>query len=63
VLDVDSGSYASNLGFRRGDVIAEVNGQKIHKTRELERIASVPSQRWRLTIVRSGQKISAVFGG
>ena len=63
VLDVEPGSYASNLGFQRGDVIAEVNGRKIHKTRELERIASVPSRTWRLTIVRRGQRISAVFGG
>ncbi len=63
VLDVDSGSYASNLGFRRGDIITEVNGQKIRKTRELERIASVPNRTWRLTIVRHGQKITAVFGG
>jgi Do/DeqQ family serine protease len=63
ILDVEPGSYASNLGFQRGDVIAQVNGQKIRKTRELERIASVPNRTWRLTIVRGGQKISAVFGG
>ncbi len=63
ILDVEPGSYASNLGFQRGDVIAQVNGQKIHKTRELERIASVPNRTWRLVIVRGGQKISAVFGG
>ena len=28
VLDVDDGSYASNLGFQRGDVIQEVNGER-----------------------------------
>ena len=37
ILDVDNGSYASNLGFQRGDVIAEVNGEHIGKTRDLER--------------------------
>ena len=35
VLDSDAGSYASNLGFQRGDIIEEVNGVKIEKTRDL----------------------------
>ena len=37
ILDVDNGSYASNLGFQRGDVIEDVNGERIAKTRDLER--------------------------
>ncbi|HET9718203.1 MAG TPA: DegQ family serine endoprotease [Pseudolabrys sp.] len=63
ILDVDQGSYASNLGFQRGDVIEEVNGQRIAKTRDLERLASVPNRTWRIVIIRGGQKISAVFSG
>jgi S1-C subfamily serine protease len=63
IVDVDSGSYASNLGFQRGDVIEEVNGQRISKTRDLERLTSAPNRSWRITIVRGGQKISAVFSG
>ncbi len=63
IVDVDSGSYASNLGFQRGDVIQEVNGERIAKTRDLERLSGVPSRSWRIIIVRGGQKISAVFGG
>jgi Do/DeqQ family serine protease len=63
VLDVDAGSYASNLGFQRGDVILEVNGEPIGKTRDLEKITSVPSRVWRIGLLRGGQKISAVFGG
>jgi S1-C subfamily serine protease len=63
ILDVDAGSYASNLGFQRGDVIAEVNGTHIDKTRDLERVSGVPNRTWRILIVRGGQKISAVFGG
>ena len=31
VVDVDNGSYASNLGFQRGDVIQEVNGERDHQ--------------------------------
>jgi S1-C subfamily serine protease len=63
ILDVDNGSYASNLGFRRGDIIVSVNGEKIAKTRELERATGTPSRSWRIDIRRGGQQISAVFGG
>ncbi|MDP2411944.1 MAG: Do family serine endopeptidase [Pseudolabrys sp.] len=63
ILDVDNGSYASNLGFRRGDVIQEVNGVSVDKTRDLQRLTAVQSRSWRVVILRGGQKISAVFGG
>ena len=63
IVDVDSGSYASNLGFQRGDVIEEVNGERIAKTRDLERLSGTLNRSWRIVIVRGGQKISAVFGG
>jgi Do/DeqQ family serine protease len=63
ILDVDAGSYASNLGFQRGDVIESVNGERIAKTRDLDRVAKVPNATWRIIILRGGQKISAVFSG
>ena len=63
VVDVDNGSYASNLGFQRGDVIQEVNGERITKTHDLERLSKTQNRAWRIVIVRNGQKISAVFGG
>jgi Do/DeqQ family serine protease len=63
VLDVDQGSYASNLGFQRGDVILQVNGSHIGKTRDLEKASGTPNRTWRIEILRGGQKISAVFSG
>jgi Do/DeqQ family serine protease len=63
VIDVDNGSYASNLGFRRGDVIVSVNGERIAKTRDLERATGTPSRSWNVVIRRGGQQISAVFNG
>jgi Do/DeqQ family serine protease len=63
VVDVDNGSYASNLGFQRGDVIQEVNGERVTKTHDLERLSKTQNRAWRIVIVRNGQKISAVFGG
>jgi S1-C subfamily serine protease len=61
VLDTDNGSYASNLGFQRGDIIEEVNGDKVHKTADLERIARGQNRSWRIVINRRGNRISAVF--
>ena len=63
ILDVDNGSYASNLGFQRGDVIQEVNGAQIGKTRYLDAASKTQSGSWRIVLMRRGQKISAVFGG
>ena len=63
VLDVDAGSYASNLGFQRGDVIQEVNGEPIRTTKELDRLSKTTNRTWRIVILRGGQKISAVFSG
>ena len=63
ILDVDNGSYASNLGFQRGDVIEEVNGERIAKTHDLERLTKTPNRSWRIIILRGGKKISAVFSG
>ena len=63
VLDVDNGSYASNLGFQRGDVIQEVNGARIGKTHDLDTASKTQSASWRIVLMRRGQKISAVFGG
>jgi Do/DeqQ family serine protease len=63
IVDVDNGSYASNLGFRRGDVIVSVNGAHIAKTRDLARATANPSRAWRIVIQRGGQRISAVFNG
>jgi len=63
VTDVADGSLAQSLGFQRGDVIAEVNGEKIARTRDLDRASKERQRLWRITIVRGGQQISVTFGG
>jgi Do/DeqQ family serine protease len=63
VVDVGDGSVAQSLGFQRGDVVAAVNGSKIGKTGDLERLTKAGARLWRITIQRGGQQISAVFGG
>ena len=39
ILDVADGSYASNLGFKRGDIIVSVNGRQ-HRIRRTSSSAS-----------------------
>ncbi|HLN10437.1 MAG TPA: DegQ family serine endoprotease [Xanthobacteraceae bacterium] len=63
VVDVADGSPAATVGFQRGDLIVEVNNERIAKTHDLDRITRTPSRLWRVTIVRGGQQISVVFGG
>ena len=63
IVDVDNGSYASNLGFQRGDVIQSVNGEAISRTTELERLAREGSRSWQIVIRRGSQTITAVFNG
>ena len=63
IVDVDNGSYASNLGFQRGDVILSVNGERIERTAELERLTQAGSRSWRIVIRRGQQQITAVFNG
>ncbi len=63
ILDVQSGSPAERVGFRRGDIIVSVNGRDIDKTRDLERAASNPNSAWRIQMRRGGQQITAVFSG
>jgi Do/DeqQ family serine protease len=63
ILDVDNGSYASNIGFRRGDIIVSVNDKPIEKTADLARVAGEPHRSWRIVLRRGGQRITAVFNG
>jgi Do/DeqQ family serine protease len=63
VVDVAGGSPAENFGFRPGDVIVSVNNQEIGKTRDLDRVTRGGGRVWRVTIMRGGQRISAVFSG
>ncbi len=63
VLDIADGGLAQQFGFQRGDVVLAINGAKVAKTRDLEKIAKDGARVWRVTIQRGGQQISAVFGG
>jgi len=55
--------YAAAAGFRAGDVIREINGQRISDTRQLEGLLDQGARMWRVTIERDGRQISGNFRG
>jgi Do/DeqQ family serine protease len=63
VVDIAAGSVAQSLGFQKGDVVVAVNNEQIANTADLQRVVAKPARLWRVTITRSGQQISVVFGG
>jgi Do/DeqQ family serine protease len=63
IADLIPGSPAQSYGFQRGDIVLQVNNQRITKTRDLERATSQQNRVWRVTIKRGGQQISVVLSG
>ena len=61
VKEVVPGSPANRVGFQKGDVVLEVNGQKVDTTRTLARIAQSDPGIWRLAVQRDGQVIRMAF--
>jgi Do/DeqQ family serine protease len=63
LADVEEGSPASRVGFRKGDMILAVNGERVATSKDLERLLRSGSQMWRITINRGGQVLTSVLGG
>jgi len=63
ILDVEAGSAAQNIGFRKGDIVVSVNDAQIDTTSDLDHVTRQGARLWRVTIVRDGQQISVAFGG
>jgi Do/DeqQ family serine protease len=63
VTAVEDGTAAQAVGLRPGDVILEINGEKVTRSRELERLTNAPQRVWRLQISRGGQIMTSVVGG
>ncbi|KAI93397.1 serine protease [Rhodomicrobium udaipurense JA643] len=63
VVETEAYSVARRLGIKAGDVVAEINGEKIETTRGLEKIVGKGARVWRLNIRRGGQTIRTVIAG
>ena len=61
VTSVARGSPANRVGIRPGDVVDEINGQRIGSTRELAKIAQSDPPLWRFTLDRGGRKVRMAF--
>jgi S1-C subfamily serine protease len=63
VVETEAYSVARRLGIKPGDIVAEINGEKIETTRGLEKLVGKGARVWRLTIKRAGQTIRTVIAG
>lgn len=61
--DVEPGSAAAQLGFRKGDIVVAINGERVETTRELERILTTRPRYWEITINRGGQVLTTAVAG
>jgi len=55
--------YAAAAGFKPGDIVREINGQRIADTRQLQGVLSQGARIWQVTIERDGHLISGQFRG
>jgi len=60
--DVARGSTASRLRFRPGDILREINGEKVASVRDVMRLSSQKHERWSFVIVRNGRRIAFQVG-
>ncbi len=57
------GGYAAQVGFRNGDILVEINGEKVRDVKGLDRILSRPTGSWQFSVNRGGQIMSMQIGG
>ena len=63
VAEVEEGTTANAIGFQRGDVVVELNGERLNRSRDLDRAVQNPQRAWRVQINRGGKTFSRVIGG
>lgn len=63
VLAIEEGSVADRLGFQKGDVVVQINGERIETTRAFETVIRAGARTWEVSIKRGGQVLTTVFGG
>lgn len=63
IVSVRPGSVAARLGFQRGDVVVNVNGNDIPTVRDLDTLVKQRQRLWRLAIKRDDQILSLQVQG
>jgi S1-C subfamily serine protease len=57
VLETEFYSNARRIGIQPGDIVVEINGEKIENARGLEKAMSKSARVWRMSIQRKGELI------
>jgi len=60
VMETRRGGAANRFGFRRGDILQDINGGEIKSVAQLKRIVTRQVDRWAVSIVRDGKVRSLV---
>ena len=63
VVDLKRGSAATCLGFRVGDILRAVNGEKVDDIAGLKPLLSARAERWLINIDRKGKSLNLVING
>jgi len=58
VVVIDPGTIGRRVGFRSGDVILEIDGDRINRTRDVRRALVNPGSRLNVLLLRRGQRVS-----
>ncbi len=63
VAELEEGSAAARVGFRKGDIIVALNGERITSSKDLQEAVKERKRAWEITVSRGGQTITSVFPG
>lgn len=63
VRETEAYSPARRIGLRPGDILVEINGQRIENVRTLVRLLQMRPGYWRLTVKRGGRLLTTVLPG
>lgn len=63
ITELTDTATAAGVGFQKGDLIVAVNGTKIGKTSDLDKVTRDGARLWRIVVVRGGQQINVTLGG
>ena len=55
------GGRALEIGFRRGDIVLEINGRKIKRVKDLQKLERQAPEIWRMVMRRNGRVIRSTF--
>ena len=56
VMGVKRRSPASRIGFRAGDIILEINEERIESTRQLDELSNAGGRGWEFVLERNGRR-------